>query len=96
MEISEISGVSIIEVINGRLKGVVDSRHPFTGAELADLVASGVDDITIRPRSAGEDMHKHFMRSYDAERYLAGLGWVQWEIDKCVWLRPGGRYGKQK
>jgi hypothetical protein len=78
----------IIEVINGRMKGVIDPRHSLTGQDMEDLIRSGVDDITVRrPPVPLEWIHK--IRIDDAETFLRLAGWVKWDVDPYVWLRPG-------
>lgn len=78
----------IITVINGREKGVIDPRYSLTGGDMQDLVDYGVDDITIRrPPVRFEWIHR--IRIDDAETFLRLAGWVQWELDKNVWLRKG-------
>lgn len=82
-----MSGCEIIEVINGRLKGVVDPRHTVIAADLIELM-DVVDDITVR---RGTELI-HTIRARAAEEILAKSGWVQWEIDHFVWLKPKGRF----
>ena len=79
-----------VEVINGRVKGVVDPRYMLTDADMQDLIGSGVDDITVRrPPVPLEWMHR--IRILDAEEFLRRAGWVMWDVDPYVWLKPGNK-----
>jgi hypothetical protein len=73
----------IIEVINGRKKGVFDPR---TENDIHLLMDSGVKDITIRNKQDyTEEQQKQCL---DAMRKLHTAGWKQYLYDKFIWIKP--------
>lgn len=79
------------EVINGRMKGVIDPMYPVTTEGIDTLISSGVDDITVRQR---DGLLTRINRN-EAMQYLMLQGWQRWAYDPCVFLRPG-HTGNQK
>lgn len=83
-----MNACKIVEVINGREKGIIDPRYPLADEDIEALISSEVDDITVRrpPVAWG---HGESLKIVAAETYLRRNGWVKWDIDPYVWLRPG-------
>ena len=73
---------SIIEVLGGRRKGVVETSHDDSAAAVDYLISKGVKDITIRNTSK---RHKQ-ENAKAAQKNLEQAGWKQWEKDKSIWI----------